>query len=457
MRDLAPLLLPVRLVGSFARSFHPAELPPMLRRTYGRELVSWAFLPLMLGAIEGGTIAIVVKKAFTGQPGVDPFWLDLATAWVGAAPNIANLTSFIWAAAARGRPKVAFISWLQIATCLLVAAIALFPRDGLGLLGVCIALGLARTAWTGVITIRAAVWRNNYPTASRATIAGKLATVQSLFLAAAGAGVGWAMDRNPDNYHALFPALAVAGLFGNSIYRKVRLRRARALQRAELDGRKRDTGFNPLAMVALLRDDPLYARFMLWMSIFGFGNLMLMAPMTYVIADELRMSYSAGILASTTLPLLVMPIAIPLWARLMDRTHIVHFRSIHGWSFVAASAAVTLSALFASEWLMYLGAALMGVGFAGGTLAWNLGHQDFAPAARDSEYMAVHVTLNGLRGILAPIASWYLYQWLAPKGLSSVVLLVCTVVNMAGVLGFMSMRADIRRRSAEADPATVGR
>ena len=446
MRDLAPLLrpihLPVRVVGSFARSFHPAELPPMLRRTYGRELVSWAFLPLMLGAIEGGTIAIVVKKAFTGQPGVDPFWLDLATAWVGAAPNIANLTSFFWAAAARGRPKVGFISWLQIATCLLVAAIALFPRDGLGLLGVCIALGLARTAWTGVITIRAAVWRNNYPTANRATIAGKLATVQSLFLAVAGAGVGLAMDHDPDNYHYLFPALAVAGLFGNSIYRKVRLRRARALQRAELDGRKRDTGFSPLAMVTLLREDPLYARFMLWMSVFGFGNLMLMAPMTYVITDELRMSYSAGILASTTLPLLVMPIA--------------HFRSIHGWSFVAASAAVTLSALFASEWLMYLGAALMGVGFAGGTLAWNLGHQDFAPAARDSEYMAVHVTLNGIRGILAPIASWYLYQWLAPKGLSSVVLLVCTVVNTAGVLGFMSMRKRIAGRASADAPASAG-
>jgi dihydroxy-acid dehydratase len=31
----------------------------MLRMTYGRELVSWAFLPLMLGAIEGGTIGIL--------------------------------------------------------------------------------------------------------------------------------------------------------------------------------------------------------------------------------------------------------------------------------------------------------------------------------------------------------------------------------------------------------------
>jgi len=444
MRELAPFFVPVNLLMGFVRSFHPATLPPMLRLTYGRELVSWAFLPLMLGAIEGGTIAIVVKKAFTGQPGVDPLWLDLATAWVGAAPNVANLTSFVWAALAKGRAKVPFISWLQIAACLMVAAIALFPRDGFGLVLVCIALGLARTAWTGVITVRAAVWRNNYPTANRAKIAGKLATIQSITLALSGLGVGLAMDASPDNYHYLFPVLALFGLFGNQIYRKVRLRRARQLQRAELDGRKHDAGFSPMGMVTLLREDRLYASFMWWMSVFGFGNLMLMAPMTYVVADELQMGYTAGILINTIIPLAMMPLAIPLWARLMDRTHIIEFRSIHGWSFVSASLAITIAAWLASPAWMFVGAALLGVGFAGGTLAWNLGHQDFAPAERDAEYMAVHVSLNGIRGILAPIASWWLYQAFAPRGYSSLVLLICTLVNAIGVLGFMSLRSRVR-------------
>ena len=446
MRELAPLLIPVRLVGDFARSFHPNELPPMLRRTYGRELVSWAFLPLMLGAIEGGTIAIVLKKAFAGQPGVDPFWLDLATAWALAAPNVANFTSFVWAALAKGRPKVPFISWLQISACLMVTAIAVFPRTGWGLLATCIALGLARISWTGVITVRAAVWRNNYPTANRATIAGKLATVQSLFLAAAGFIVGKAMDSDPDNYHYLFPLLALFGLVGNQIYRRVRLRRARQLQRAELDGRKKDAGFHPKAMVALLREDRLYARFMWWMSVFGFGNLMLGPPMTFVVTDELHLDYTAGIMINTIAPLLIMPFAIPLWARLMDRSHIIRFRSIHGWSFVSASAMVTLASYLHSEPLLYLGAFLLGVGYAGGTLAWNLGHQDFAPADRDADYMAVHVTLNGIRGILAPLAAWALHQWLAPRGHAPLVLVICTLINAIGVLGFMSMRRDIAPR-----------
>jgi hypothetical protein len=450
VRELAPLFVPVRVVGNFARSFHPAELPPMLRRTYGRELVSWAFLPLMLGAIEGGAIGVVVKKAFEGQPGVDPYWLDLATAWALAAPNVANLTSFIWAALARGRPKVPFISGLQVASCLLVASVAFFPRNGVGLLALCIALGLARTAWTGVITIRAAVWRNNYPNANRATIAGKLATVQSLFLAAAGVIIGRAMDWNPDNYHYLFPLLAVFGLVGNQIYRTVRLRRARALQRAELDGRKKDSGFNPMSMVALLREDRLYARFMWWMSVFGFGNLMLMAPMTYVVTDEFKLDYTQGILINSIVPLIIMPFAIPLWARLMDASHIIRFRSIHGWSFALASLAVTLASYLHSLPLLYAGAFLLGIGYAGGTLAWNLGHQDFASAERDAEYMAVHVTLNGIRGILAPVAAWALHQWLAPLGHAPLVLVICTAINAVGVLGFMSMRRLVSPTKGEA-------
>jgi hypothetical protein len=448
MRELAPFLTPVRLVSEFAASFHPDRLPPMLRRAYGRELVSWMFLPLMLGAIEGGTISIVIKKAFAGQPGIDDTWLDLATAWALAAPNVANLTSFVWASLARGKPKVAFISWLQIAVCVLVATMAALPRDAFGLIAVCLALGLARTAWTGVITVRAAVWRNNYPNANRATIAGKLATVQSIFLALAGFAVGKAMDWNPDNYHALFPALAVFGFVGNQIYRRVRLRRARQLQRAELDGRKGREGFSPMAMVTLLREDRLYARFMWWMSVFGFGNLMVSAPMTYVVTDTLKASYTEGILINTIIPLAVMPFAIPLWARFMDRSHIVRFRSVHGWSFVAASIAVTAAAYAESLALIYAGSVLLGIGYAGGTLAWNLGHQDFAPAERDAEYMAVHVTLNGIRGILAPIAAWGLHQWLAPKGMAPLVLVICSVINTIGVLGFMGMRKAVTEAPA---------
>ena len=466
----AAIDLPISILRATVGSFHPRHLPPLLRATYARELVSWLFLPFMLGAIEGGTIAIVVKKAFTGA--VDPWALNLAVTILTAAPNFANLTSFLWSAAARGRPKVPFISALQVATSILVALVAAMPMSAAGLWGAVILIGLARTTWTGVITLRTAVWRNNYPKANRATVAGRMATVQSIVLATAGWIVGFAMDANPASFRVAFPMLAAVGLYGNQIYRKVRLRGQKRLARAELQGRAGPSfTLHPVSMGrALVRsgremwttldEDRHYRQFMWWMSVFGFGNLMLFAPLAIYLNDRFEVSYLRGILINTIIPLAVMPLAIPMWARLLDRGHVIEFRAVHGWTFVAASACMWLGALADSLLLFEIASVILGLGFAGGVLAWNLGHHDFAPAHKDGQYMAVHVTLNGLRGLLAPIAAYVLYEWLAPQGHAAEVFLICTAVNIAGVLGFIRMRKELRldraRRAAEAgEPATV--
>lgn len=448
-----------QLVSDWIWSFHPRNVPVMQRANYTRELVSWAFLPIMLGAVEGGTMSILVKKAWSGVDGVSPVALDFAVALVAAAPNFANLTSFIWGSLSRGRDKVRFISRIQIATCLCVAGVALMPITLWGLVGTCILVLLARTTWTGVITARAAVWRQNYPKANRASIAGRMATVQSVMLAAAGWVVGAAMDFSAQSFHVVFPVLALVGVYGNSVFRRVRIRGGKGLVKAErAQGRMGRVSANPLATAAMtrdaltqnldvLRDDKDYRRFMTWMFIFGMGNLMIGAPQAIVLEDTLKVSYLRGILATTVIPLIVMPLAIPMWAKLLERMHIVQFRRIHGWSFVAATALLFAATLSEQLWMFYVAAVALGIGFGGGTLAWNLGHQDFATPETDALYMSVHVTLNGLRGVIAPFLAVALYSWLAPQGLSAWVFFVCFVINVIGVLGFEFHWRSLKRRA----------
>ncbi len=474
LRTIGPVLsLAGALAGALAGTFHPKRLPPMLRATYARELLSWFFLPVMLGAIEGGTIAVVVKKSFTGVVGIDESQLNLVVTLLTAAPNFANLTSFLWAGVSRGRPKVPFISGLQVATSLLVGLITLAPQSALGLWIVAALAILARTCWTGVITLRAAVWRNNYPNANRATIAGRMATVQSIVLAIAGMAVGLAMDWNPWSFHIVFPALAVVGIVGNQIYRKVRLRGQRRLARAELDGRA-GPGFtlHPVALgMALARamrdvwvtlaEDRLYRTFMWWMFIFGFGNLMYQAPLAIILSEEFHVSYLEGILINSIIPLAMMPFAIPLWAKLLDRTHVITFRAIHGWSFVLATLGLWLATVTHIFPIFYVASFFLGIGFGGGVLAWNLGHQHFAPAHRDGQYMSVHVTLNGIRGVLAPMFAWWLVGVLKDFSVStSWVFAVCVAVNAIGAIGFVGMARSLRQRERTAQaievPVAVG-
>lgn len=457
--------LAILSVRSAIASFHPKALPPMLRASYGRELVAWWFLPMMLGAIEGGVISVLVKKGFDGAPSISPAQLNFAVAAVAAAPALANITSFMWASLTNGRSKIRYITALQIATAVFVGVIALAPQNFAGLLLLTAGTYAARICWTGVILIRTAVWRNNYPRANRAAIAGRLASVQAIVLCIVAFVLGLAMDHDEGSFHVLFPLAAAGGIVGTLIYSRVRLRGQRRLMRAELSGAKDDRpSMNPLSVWRVLRGDPQYRRFMINMFIFGLGNIMIIAPLAIVLQDRFALGYWPAILITSAIPDIVMPIAIPLWARLLNRCHVVRFRSIHAWSYVTASAGILIACVTGQAWLLFVTAALVGIADAGGVLAWNLGHHDFAKDHNASQYMGVHVTLTGIRGLIAPFLAVGIYELLerVQPGLGVWTFLPCLALNLTGAVGFAWMNRDMAAAAlkdaatAAATPSGVG-
>ena len=383
----------------------------MVRASYMREMVAWWFLPFMLGAVEAGAMGNIVRRAYDHVTGVSTAELNFAVAAVVAAPSLANIISFAWASFAWGKGKIRFIVGLQIATAICVCLVGMAPGTPFGLYWIVFWVIASRACWTGVITLRTTVWANNYPRGDRTRIAGQLATVQSIMFAAVGVGIGQAMDWNEESFHWLFPISAALALIGVAIYAKVRLRGQRRLARAEKTGASAGRlTLNPFSVLNVLSEDARFRRFMLFMFIFGLGNLMLTAPLAIVLHEKFDVGYATGILVTTTIPAALVPLLIPMWSRLLRRCHVVQFRSIHAWSYVAASAAFLLAAMTSWFPLMVIAAALTGLGNAGGVLAWNLGHQDFAPPGRDSQYMGVHVTLTGIRGLMAPFLAVGIYQ-----------------------------------------------
>lgn len=437
----------LRGVRGAIASFHPKALPPMLRASYSRELVAWWFLPMMLGAIEGGVISVIVKKAFAGVESITQAQLNFAVAAVAAAPALANITSFLWASITHGRSKIKFITWLQIATAVFIAAIALSPRNLAGLALLTVAVYAARICWTGVILIRTAVWRNNYPRADRARIAGQLASVQAIVLCIVAFVLGLAMDWNEQSFHWLFPIASAGGLIGTAIYSKVRLRGQKRLARAEISGHKIDQpSMNPASVWRVLKKDPHYRRFMATMFVFGLGNIMLIAPLAIMLQEKFQLGYWPSILITSAIPDIIMPIAIPLWARLLKKCHVVQFRSIHSWAYVAASLGMLIAVTTGQAWLLFFTAVLVGIADGGGVLAWNLGHHDFAKDHNASQYMGVHVTLTGIRGLIAPFLGVGIYQMLEHWSPGSGVwtFLPCFALNFTGALGFLAMRRDMQ-------------
>ena len=448
---MSPVSLAIRTITKAITSFHPASMPRLSRGHYRRELVVWLLLPVALGAAEGGVVGVLAKSAFEGT--VRPATLSLAVAVLQGAPALANVVSFLWAALGHGRNKIRLIAALQVLMTLLVAMIALAPRSAAGLALLVVGTVGARMAWAGVVTLRSTVWRANYPRHARATLAGKLATVQAILMAGTAYAIGQGMNFSPEAFRVMYPVAAGVGLIGALVYSGMRMRGHRALIKAEQDGADSSISLvNPLQWRAILLGDRKFRRYMSCMFVFGAGNLMVGAPLILMLKDRFQFSESTSVAIMTTIPLLLMPLSIPLWSRLLDRVNILQFRAIHSWAFVASTATVLIAALTMQPWLLFLGASLKGLAFGGGVLAWNLGHHDFAPVEKASQYMGVHVTLTGIRGLLAPIVGVTLYEtfeWLKP-GAGAGVFAICLALTVIGAVWFVLMRRTLTGSGCDA-------
>jgi hypothetical protein len=262
--------------------------------------------------------------------------------------------------------------------------------------------------------------------------------VQALVLASVSFGVGEAMDLNENAIRWVYPVAASFGVLGAWIYSKIRVKGHREILQ---DERKSPhlVSYLPWKTFQLLFEDRSFAKYMTCQFIFGVGNLMLTAPLVIILSDQFDLGYLGEILIVSTIPILMIPVSTLFWAKLLHRMHVLSFRSIHSWFFVVSSICIGVSIATHSVAGLWAGAAIRGIGFGGGVLAWNLGHQDYAPVEQSARYMGLHVTLTGIRGLLAPALGMALYSILLQNGFQAgpIVFYVGASLSAIGGIGFI--------------------
>jgi hypothetical protein len=265
--------------------------------------------------------------------------------------------------------------------------------------------------------------------------------VHYLAVAATGAVMGALVDRQPAALPALYLLIAGLGLAGALLYRALgRAAGPDAVPEVEADEPGSRRGGLSTA-VAILREDRPYRRYLWWLFVLDAGVQMVPAPLLICLADRFALTRIEQVLLITALPMAVVPLAMPFFARRLARLHVVRFRAFHSWSYAVALAFSVAGLALRAEPCLWLGAALLGVAYAGGSLTWHLGHHDFAPPERAAHYMALSCTLSGLRGFLAPAAGVSLYrlaEHLLP-GQGPLALLLPLGLAVWGALGFAAM------------------
>ncbi len=229
------------------------------------------------------------------------------------------------------------------------------------------------------------------------------------------------------------------------------MRQGRRLQTDELAQRHERQGGQLRAAWQILREDRWYRRYMLTMFAFGSGNLMVIALLVVLLNEQFGFARFEQVLITTALPLVTLAIFTPIWARRLDAVHILDYRARQAWMFVITMLLFTLASITGIELLFWAGALSMGVSFAGGKLGWNLGHNDFASDDKSTLYMGIHVTLTGIRGLLAPLLGVGVYQFLeaSGEGWGRFVLAFPFTLTLGGAITFVLLARLRRKEIAE--------
>jgi len=427
------------------------KLPRMAAALVPRELANWSLTAVALGALEGGLLGVIVKNQFAGV--ASPMVVNVAVAVVAAAPSFSNLASFLFASLAAGRDKLALLGKLMLMMGACLMLMALPGRTAAGLALFCVAAVLARTAWSGILVIRAAVWRANYTRTWRARVTARIVRIASLLMAGYSALIGVLLDWRADAFRPAFIAGGACALLAAQVIRKSRLRRQRQLIAAELaeqvvQGRRLSLS----VLIPVLRRDIDFRHYMLAMMVMGSGNLMTLPMLVILLNERLQLGQTQQVMVTSSLPLLVFFFTVSYWARLLDRRHIFSYRAFHSWFFAAASLLFALAVITGQTLLLWPASVILGAAFAGGSLGWNLGHNDFSNDGNASHYMAIHVMLTGLRGLIMPLIGVGIYQYLAaskPEYASWVLLLPFTL-TFSGALIFVALHLQLVRRARPA-------
>lgn len=363
-------------------------------------------MPAAIACVEGNVVGVILNKAFQAPPTV------IAT--VAAAPAIANITSALWTRALRGTHRVYAINILQAVVLLCVGVIALAPISSAGTWIVVASVLAARIAMAGIINARSDIWRANYPRTDRARATGKLTTVTAIIVSLTAAIIGVIMDRadsmGEDAYRIVYAAALTLGLGGLWAFSHVRWRGGLSQRRAESrEKAEKSNAASARRMFGVLKNDRWYRRYMTAQFILGIANLSAIPLFIVELENTFRMGYLPSLLLTQVVPMLMPVLAIPFWAKLLDRVHVIRFRAIHSWFFVTALGLLSVGFLTETLWVIVVSRVVVGIAFGGGMLAWNLGHNDFASREMASIYMGIHATLTGVRGAIGPYIGTLLY------------------------------------------------
>lgn len=348
-------------------------------------------------------LPVVVKKTFEGNN-----WQTLA---ITAAPTVFFVLSVFWNAvytrmrfgwylllfwACSGVPMAVMglangYWWLlafHVLTC--IGAAAIYPATGELLKGM-------------------------YPDAVRGRVYGVLNACSMIAAAGIGFGLGKWLTHDEHAYKVFLPIMSGLQLLGVCLAAMLGnwsgVSDAKSRRGAEGGGGRLDIRrvLEPLAhMRSVLKADPIFARYEGAYMTYGAGWMIGYALLPMLVVDKLQMAYDDIAERTHVAYLIALVLMLAPAGYLMDRLGAM--RSV-GLSFAMLTAYPILLLIAPDADGLLVASVVYGVAHAGAQVGWMLGPVSLAPSAdKTAQYVAIHATLVGVRGIVLQFVGVALYE-----------------------------------------------
>jgi MFS family permease len=278
--------------------------------------------------------------------------------------------------------------------------------------------------------------QSNFRAGSRGRVFGWITSIATAVTLVLSLVAGRLLDHHEAWFRQLFVILGILGFVGIITLARIPFRPRPEGEPCESDA-CRNYLIGPLIRAyETLRGNPEFARFELSFFIYGIGYIMLDAVMPHYLVTDLRIDYTTALFGKGVLAQAGVLFLSPWAGKKLDRISPMLFTAIS----MGLVCFYPLT-LFASSWLLrgwairitLLAYFFLGIAMTGLNVSWNISTIHFAGRNDASMYQGVHVTLNSLRGMMAPFIGYFLLTALGMRYVFvAVFLLFATAMYISG-------------------------
>jgi len=254
----------------------------------------------------------------------------------------------------------------------------------------------AMTCSAGIIPLLTHMYQENYPEERRGRLFSRTIMVRIAMAALFSELVGVWLTHRLSDFPWLLALFGLAMAFASF-----------CLWNCPTSPISPDESAHPLRSLRFIKEDAVFRLTLICWMLMGFANLMMLPLRVEYLGNpryQHHLSVGAIALFTSVIPNVARLLLSPVWGYLFDHMNFFALRVTLNIGF-----AIGILSFFASgSWAgLFFGAVVFGISTAGGDVAWSLWVTKFAPTNRVADYMAIHTSLTGLRGVLAPVVAFY--------------------------------------------------